>query len=443
MSQVDPPTSTALTHRRRQGAALPTLLVTLLLLGATPPQGLGKQVRLLIPILTGGELDQLRSLAPAAPLVSIDGATYLELGTFADARVAHRLGRSIQKRLAIPFDLAYDPDHPQVAIAFGEESLNHPPVQQATQPLPVEPPRGARSGPAAAGAPPPPKPPASDPFWTPLVASLPAADGALDPPVADPSPSPTVATTPTDPASTADTAVPAEPPVALTAAAVGDEASAVAEAAAISNPEDPQTQETTPTATEPVGATTPQPAPPAAPSELAQQAPGDPAGWILASSGDQLPKPEPAPVVRPEVEAAVTVEVPPVAAPTVAAPSTAHAVASDPATPAAEARHPWLRPVQIAAVEVEAPLSRAGVALNPQLNYLYVKVNSRADIQKLRGVVKTMELNPVGNGLVARVGVYTQTRTGQCLMNRQIEALQAQKVPLIVANAGEWPDVLA
>lgn len=76
-------------------------------------------VRLLFPIIQGTELDRLAPVAPNAKIVQVGGENYVLIGSFSDARVAHRLGRSIQKRLAIPFDLAYDPGHPQINLAMG------------------------------------------------------------------------------------------------------------------------------------------------------------------------------------------------------------------------------------------------------------------------------------------------------------------------------------
>lgn len=80
------------------------------------------QVRLLFPVLTGEEFAQLLPLAPQATLVQINGSSYVFIAEFPDARVAHRLGSTIQRRLRIPFDLAYDPGHPQVDLARQQPS---------------------------------------------------------------------------------------------------------------------------------------------------------------------------------------------------------------------------------------------------------------------------------------------------------------------------------
>jgi hypothetical protein len=72
-----------------------------------------QQVRLLVPLETGFELEQLLPTVPAAQLVRVEGRDYVQLATFADARVAYRLGRTVQKRTKLPFELAYDEAHPQ------------------------------------------------------------------------------------------------------------------------------------------------------------------------------------------------------------------------------------------------------------------------------------------------------------------------------------------
>lgn len=70
-------------------------------------------VRLLVPLETGHELEHLLPIAPTAQLVEIDGRSYVLLGSFADALVAYRLGRTFQARLRLPFELGYDDGHPQ------------------------------------------------------------------------------------------------------------------------------------------------------------------------------------------------------------------------------------------------------------------------------------------------------------------------------------------
>lgn len=86
-----------------------------------------QQVRLLVPLETGHELDQLLTTVPAAQLVRIEGREYVQLATFADARVAYRLGRTMQKRTKLPFALAYDEAHPQRDGHWLAQERNTPP----------------------------------------------------------------------------------------------------------------------------------------------------------------------------------------------------------------------------------------------------------------------------------------------------------------------------
>jgi hypothetical protein len=76
------------------------------------------------------------------------------------------------------------------------------------------------------------------------------------------------------------------------------------------------------------------------------------------------------------------------------------------------------------------------VAVNPNLNYLYVKIQNLADVARLNQITPVMELNPMGDTVMARVGVFTQSRTGRRLMEAQIARLRQQQVELIVADGG-------
>lgn len=329
-------------------AGLPTLVVFLLLLLA-PERALcaEKQVRLLIPILTGAELDLVRKLAPQAAIVRIDGATYLEVGAFTDARVAHRLGRSIQKRLSIPFDLAYDPDHPQIALALGEGPRKPgPPPQVIAQQAPVAQRLAMIKAPMPAPKPPTAKPRATDPFWSAISVSAPAS---------------------TDPGMA---------PIAT-----------VAEA----------------------------PAP---------------------TKASTTPEPEPDEPMR-------AVEVAPPAALQAAEEPVAALSAPNPrATAETQRSHPWLRPVQIAAVKVDVPVSRSGVAVNPHLNYLYVKIQKPDDVARLQQISPVLELNPVGDTLVARLGTYTRSRLGRRLMEAKLAELRQHKVDVMIAEAGSMAPLI-
>lgn len=418
MNSADQATTALSQPIGRRGSALPALLVTLLLLNATPSQVQGKQVRLLIPILTGQELEQMRRLAPEAALVSINGSAYLQVGAFSDARVAHRLGRSIQKRLAIPFDLAYEPDDPQIAIGLSDERLDQRPVQLASQKQPVQ---QASPQPVqqARLQPPPPKPPASDPIWSPLVASLTAAhqqeaapaiaadDYGLAAPLQADSPGPELTAAIAQPQAGGES----ESTTARTPAG-GPIQTASAAAELAENAESDTTP--APALAGTALATAPIPAAPPPPITAASGQPIEhPGNWTVASAAAVMPM------------------------------SVQETAPQPPKLSATAADHPWVRSVPIAAVDIQTPDSSTRLALNPQLNYLFVKVNSRTELQKLNEVTKVAEYTAIGNGLVARVGVFTQTRIGRRLMNARIRALQAEQMDLIVAGNGELPGELA
>lgn len=160
--------------------------------GARALQQAGPNVRLLFPVLHGRELDLLLPLAPQATLVEVGGASFVQVASFVDARVAHRLGLSIQRRLKLPFDLAYDPNHPQIDLALGGGLLQERPGAVArSTPRPVAQPAAPTSPvayqqtqPAAVAAPEAPRP---DPTRTtqshPWLRPVPVAAVALGVPI--------------------------------------------------------------------------------------------------------------------------------------------------------------------------------------------------------------------------------------------------------------------
>ena len=218
------------------------------LLAWLPAQGAAQaapeaSVRLLFPIIRGNELERLLPLAPDAQLVTVEGHPFIQLASFADARIAHRLGRSIQRRVAIPFDLAYDPGHPQLELAM----------------------QGV--------------------LWQ--------EDDLL----------------------------------------------------ALARKEPPPAQ-------------TP---------------------WLANGPGSRQPLP-----------------------PT----------------------HPWLGSVEIAALELGLPISRAQPAVNDQIDYLYVRLRQSAEVKRLQQLLPIQELLPAEDSYVARVDVFTRSKRGRILMAQKIEELR-------------------
>jgi len=71
------------------------------------------KVQLLFPLELGTELDAVATIANQPKIVSIKGRSFVLVGEFYDAKIAYRVGVSMQKRLGLPFEIAYDPGHPQ------------------------------------------------------------------------------------------------------------------------------------------------------------------------------------------------------------------------------------------------------------------------------------------------------------------------------------------
>lgn len=407
----------SLVRRIGAKASLPALIVTLLLLATPAALASRKQVRLLIPILTGHELDQVRKLAPAASITTINGETFLEVGSFTDARVAHRLGRSIQKRLSIPFDLAYDPDHPQIALALDQKQVDLQTAQVRRQVQPAL----VASAPQNNSQP---KPDRSDPFWEPLAVNLQVA--ALHPTVV-------VA------------AAPLEQPLKQTAA--------IAEAASVKPLKAPLTPSDIAVIAEPALTFSQLEQLPTLALQAEQftdqsakssEALANVAAPVVAKAVKPVKPPMAhTPVVRrdPIRGARRREEISPVNHDHLAVTAFFKPLVSTPTAPQLQ-QHPWLRPVPIAAVKVEVPISRSGVAANPQLNYIYVKIQQPSDVARLNSITPVMELNVVGDTLMARVGVFTKSRIGLRMLEARIRELKQQKVDMIVANGSTLKELV-
>lgn len=71
------------------------------------------KIRLLFPLQQGNEFDALSKFSVEPKIYSKDSKTYVLIAEFTDAITAYRLGRGIQKKLKLPFELHYDQGHPQ------------------------------------------------------------------------------------------------------------------------------------------------------------------------------------------------------------------------------------------------------------------------------------------------------------------------------------------
>lgn len=95
------------------------------------------KVKLLIPVRDGLEFAQVSRLVVDARVFEEGEQAFVMVGAFDDAQVAYRLGATLQGRLKLPFELHYDPGHPQSDLAWSK-SLARPPAR-STAVLPLMP----------------------------------------------------------------------------------------------------------------------------------------------------------------------------------------------------------------------------------------------------------------------------------------------------------------
>ena len=97
------------------------------------------RVRLMLAVPTADAYEQVMALVHDGRLTAMDGEAFVVVGEFADARQGHALGRSLQRRLRLPFELVYDPLHPQADLAWAPPSALQP-LQTRPQPAASLPP---------------------------------------------------------------------------------------------------------------------------------------------------------------------------------------------------------------------------------------------------------------------------------------------------------------
>jgi hypothetical protein len=94
----------------------------------------GPRVRLMMAVPTADAYEQVMALVHDGRLTAMDGEAFVVVGEFEDAREGHALGRSLQRRLPLPFELVYDPLHPQADLAWASQLAQ--PLAARIQPLP-------------------------------------------------------------------------------------------------------------------------------------------------------------------------------------------------------------------------------------------------------------------------------------------------------------------
>lgn len=108
---------------------LPLLLPLVPCAGLTQPL-----VRLLIPVASADDYQRVKQEVEEARLTALDGQAFVVAASLADARQAYDLGRALQARLPLPFELLYDDGHPQADLAWF--SRLHRAVSPPLPPLP-------------------------------------------------------------------------------------------------------------------------------------------------------------------------------------------------------------------------------------------------------------------------------------------------------------------
>jgi hypothetical protein len=65
-----------------------------------------------------------------------------------------------------------------------------------------------------------------------------------------------------------------------------------------------------------------------------------------------------------------------------------------------------------------------------------------SDVARLNSITPVMELNVVGDTLMARVGVFTKSRIGLRMLEARIRELKQQQVDMIVANGSTLKELV-
>ena len=104
-------------------------------------------VQLLVDIKTGLELNQIRTLIPAAKVLEKSGKVFVYVTQTTNARTAYNLGKSLQDKFNITFNLAYSEGHPDLNLAW-MESLNNTVAKKVVPALPTNKPSSKEVSPS-------------------------------------------------------------------------------------------------------------------------------------------------------------------------------------------------------------------------------------------------------------------------------------------------------
>ncbi|MEY2644966.1 MAG: hypothetical protein RLZZ611_1615 [Cyanobacteriota bacterium] len=366
-------------------------------------------VQLIVPVQTGLEFGRIQQLVPTAKILEMGGGVYVLVAETRRAMSAYALGRQLQDRLGFTFQLAYSEGHPDLNMAWMaalDTNRNH-----AAKPTP------AGTTPAAQAAVPPPKPKPA-----PAVRRGTARDVGL--------------LAQTAPWLTTAEPTPAAPVAPAVPAAVPARSASVQQAAVIEPPPREASASASPRR-EPERAAVPAPVP----TRPVSRAP-------LASTLTELRSMGRRDGQSDEVQApatAVASTTPPAADATsdqarasqpAAATSLVPALSSSGQLPTASLVQPVaIRAIALADVPV---ISGRSMAANQDLAYLYVKVRSHEELLAVNRVAPVAVIHDRDGDLMARVGVFTNSRIGERLRNRRLQQLRnsGYEVELVAGRTG-------
>jgi hypothetical protein len=106
------------------------------------PSSAQPRVRLVVAVADADAYERTMALVADGRLTALDGEAFVVVGDFADARQGYSFGRALQRRLQLPFELIYEPDHPQADLAWTRQPALASRTQLEPQPpaqLPPEP----------------------------------------------------------------------------------------------------------------------------------------------------------------------------------------------------------------------------------------------------------------------------------------------------------------
>jgi len=92
-----------------------------------------KTVQLVIPVQTGLEFAQIQEVEPGAKILEMDGRVFVLVRETAQALPAYERGKQLQQKFGFAFELAYSDGHPDLNLAW----MGQPNLNLASRPKPV------------------------------------------------------------------------------------------------------------------------------------------------------------------------------------------------------------------------------------------------------------------------------------------------------------------